>query len=252
MASVNYSLVWKVFRGPPWKNRKRNLMAKRKITRKELLKKPDEFLTFSGKAVSFVSAHQSQLRYLGVAILIIAVAYLAVHTYLRYVNKKGQEAYNTAYYSLIENIKPNAVPEDLRKSEDLFTKVMDKYSLSKAARLALPNIAYAKFRDKNYDEAIAHYRTFLDKVSGDTYYDSLTTLALATCYEAKGDLKTAIKTLNSVIGSPDDPFKEAAMLALARLYRLDNRPEKANEILKEFVQEYKDSPFLPMAKAHLR
>ena len=49
----------------------------------------------------------------------------------------------------------------------------------------------------------------------------------------------------------NDPFKETVMLSLARLYRLDNQTEKAKEILKEFVEQYKDSPFLPMAKAYL-
>jgi hypothetical protein len=50
---------------------------------------------------------------------------------------------------------------------------------------------------------------------------------------------------------PYDPFKEAAMLSLARLFRLDNKPEKARETLKAFVEKHKDSPFLSMAKAHL-
>jgi hypothetical protein len=41
------------------------------------------------------------------------------------------------------------------------------------------------------------------------------------------------------------------MLSLERVYRIDNQPEKATEILKKFVQEYKTSPFLPMALARL-
>ena len=74
---------------------------------------------------------------------------------------------------------------------------------------------------------------------------------MATCYEAKGDLKSAIETLKPVIEAPDNPFKETAMLSLARLYRLDNNPAKSEEILKEFVDKYEASPFHSMAKAHL-
>jgi predicted negative regulator of RcsB-dependent stress response len=225
-------------------------MAK-KTSRKELLKGTDEFLSFSSKAVNFITTHLRELKYAGFAIAILVVAYLGVTTYLRYVNKNGQNAYNTAYQTLTKEMKPDANPDNLRKSEELFNKVTDDYGLSKVARLALPQIAYLKFLDKKYDEAIVLYRKFLDKVSGNTEYELMAKLALAACFEAKGDLKTAMETLIPVIEIPDNSFREPAMLSLARLYRLDNRPEKAREILNEFVEQHADSPLLPFAKAQL-
>ena len=225
-------------------------MAK-KTSRKELLKVTDEFLTFSSKVVNFITTHLRELKYAGFAIAIIVVAYLGVTTYLRYVNKNGQNAYNTAYQTLTKEMKPDANPDNLRKSEELFIKVTDDYGLSKVARLALPQIAYLKFLDKKYDEAIVLYRKFLDKVSGNTEYELMANLALAACFEAKGDLKTAMETLIPVVETPDNSFREPAMLSLARLYRLDNRPEKAREILNEFVEQHADSPLLPFAKAQL-
>ena len=225
-------------------------MAK-KTTRKELLKGTDEFLTLSSKAFNFITTHLRELKYAGFAIAIIVVAYLGVTTYLRYVNKNGQNAYNTAYQTLTKEMKPDANPDNLRKSEELFNKVTDDYGLSKVARLALPQIAYLKFLDKKYDEAIVLYRKFLDKVSGNTEYELMANMALAACFEAKGDLKTAMETLIPVIEIPDNSFREPAMLSLARLYRLDNKPEKAREILNEFVEQHADSPLLPFAKAQL-
>jgi predicted negative regulator of RcsB-dependent stress response len=227
------------------------MMAKKKITRKELLKGTDEFLTFSSKAVNFISTHMRELKLVGLAIVILVVAYLGLTTFLRYVNKNGQNAYNTAYHALVKEMKPDANPDNLRKSEELFRKVADEYGRSKAARLALPQIAYLKFLDKKYDEAIVLYQNFFDKVSGNTEYESMARLALAACFEAKGDLKSAIEALFPVVEGPDNSFREAAKLSLARLYRLDHKPEMAKEVLKKFVEEYTDSPFLPLAKAHL-
>lgn len=226
-------------------------MAKKKISRKELLKRPDEFLTLSSRAVNFFNAHTNVFKYMGLAIALIVVVYLGLNTYMRYINKKGQNAYNLAYDTLSQNMRPDAGPEGLKKSEELFDKVIDDYGLSKAARLALAQVAYLEFADKNYDEAIALYKKFSKKVSGNADFESLTNLALAACYEAKGDLKKAIQTLSPILNRPAHPFRETAMLSLERLYRLDGQPEKAREILKEFVEEYKTSPFLPMAKARL-
>jgi predicted negative regulator of RcsB-dependent stress response len=179
------------------------------------------------------------------------VAYLGVTTYLRYVNKNGQNAYNTAYQTLTKEMKPDANRDNLIKSEELFKKVTDDYGLSKVAQLALPQIAYLKFLDKKYDDAIALYQKFLDKIAGNTEYELMTNLALAACFEAKGDLKRAMEILVPIINIPDSSFSEPAMLSLARLYRLDNKPEKAREVLNKFVEQHVDSPLLPFAKAQL-
>lgn len=227
-------------------------MAKKKITRKELFKKPDEFMTFSSRAVLFARSNIRPLKYIGLAIAIIVVSYFAIYTYFGFINEEGQNAYNTAYDTMTENMKPNPDPAKLQESDELFSKVIDEYGLSKAARLALPQVAHLKFLEKKYDEAIVLYRKFLDEVSGNAQYESLANLALATCYETKGDLKIAIETLGPIVNATNNPFKEAGMLNLARLYRLDNRPEKEKEVLEIFIKEHKDSPFLSVAKARIQ
>ncbi len=226
-------------------------MAKKRKTRKELLKSPDEFITLYTRAHNFVNAHFSATKYVGYAIGIIAIAYLGANWYLSSINRGAQDIYNDAYTILAENMKYDADTEALQKSEELFVKIREEYGMSKAAKLALPQIAYIKFAEKKYDEAIDLYREYLEKVSEDSSYASLTGLALAACYEAKGELKTAIEILNPILKKTDDPCREMAMLNLARLYRLDNEPEKAKKMLKEFDYEFDSSPFLPMVRAHL-
>jgi FimV-like protein len=236
---------------PKKEHEESNVMAKKKTTRKDLVKGTDEFLSLSSRAVIFFNTHVTGFKYVGMGILVIAVVYLGINTYMSYVNKKGQNAYNVAYDTLKQNMKPGTSPEALKESEELFDKVIDEYSMSKAARLALPQVAYLKFADKKYDEAIALYEEFSEKIPSDGDFNSLTKLALAACYEAKGDRTTAIGLLNAVLSRSDDPFRETAMYSLALLYRSESQPEKAKEILKEFVDQYKTSPFLPMAKALL-
>ena len=225
-------------------------MAK-KLTRKELLKGEDEFLTLSSRATIFFGAHLRELKFVGIAIAVIAAGYLSVYGYMRHINKKGQEAYNIAYDTLTDKLQPGETPEKLKEAEGLFEKVIDEYGMSKAARLSLPQVGHVKFTEKKYDDAILYYDKFAVEVSGEKKYEDLTSLALAACYEAKGDLKKTISILKPLADDPDNPFRETAMLNLERAYRLDNQNEKANEILKVFVREYKSSPFLPMAKARL-
>jgi predicted negative regulator of RcsB-dependent stress response len=224
-------------------------MAK-KTSRKQLLKSPDEFLTFSEKVVLYARDHSKPFKIAGAVVAAALVIYLGITTYLGYVNKKGVAAYNTAYAELVKAMGENPEKRDLKKPEDLFRGVMENYGSARVSRLAPPQVAYLKFQEKKYDEAISLYKAFL-KESQDTTYRSLARLAVAACYEEKGDMAAAIEELKEITAGPTDAFKEQAMLGLARVYRLSNQNEKAREVLKEFIGSFKASPLLPLAKAYL-
>lgn len=228
-------------------------MANKKISRKELLKSPDEFLTLSSRAAVFFGAHVRELKIVGIAVVVIVAGYLSVYAYMGHVNKKGQEAYNLAYNALTDTAEPGATPgeEDLKAAEDLFEQVIDQYGMSKAARLALPQVGHIKFTQENYEDAVRYYDRFKEEISGRKDYEDLTSLALASCYEAKGEMEKSISILKPLVADPANPFRETAMLNLERVYRLDNQPDKAHDILEKFVEEFKTSPFLSMAKARL-
>ena len=226
-------------------------MAKKKITRKELLKAPDEFQTLSTRAVDFFNDHVRQFKFIGIGIAVIAVIYLASFAYITHVNKSGLEAYNTAYDIVASSDKPDLSDEEKNKAEKLFQEVIDEYGSSKASLLAYPQIGHLKFSQKQYEDAIASYEKFGDEVKGDREYSVLNDLALAASFEAKGEFEKSIGILSPLVESPDTPFRETAMYNLARVYGLNKQDDKAKETLKAFVSEYTNSPFLPMAKAQL-
>jgi outer membrane protein assembly factor BamD (BamD/ComL family) len=224
-------------------------MAK-KVSRKQLLKSPDEFLSFSEKVALFARKHSRLFEMAGTAVAVALLIYLGITTYLNYVNKKGQMAYNKAYDEMVKEMNEKPEKRDLKKPEELFKEVTEDYRFSRVSRLVPPQVAYLKFQEKKYDDAISLYKFFL-KEPPDATYGSLARLAIAACYEEKGELTTAVDELKSIIARPSSPFKEQAMLGLARVYRLSNQNEKARDVLKEFVETFKDSPLLPLANAYL-
>jgi tetratricopeptide (TPR) repeat protein len=226
-------------------------MVKEKLSRKELLKGPDEFMTVSGRAILYVKEHAKPFKVAGGILVGAALVYLGVNYYLNYADRKGQEAYDAAYYEVIKVKEIKADGEALKKSEELFKKVISDHGLSKASRLAPPQIAHLKFLEMKYDEAIQLYQAFLKEVPENTVYQSLALLALAASYEGQGDFGKAIDALQKILSSSEKSFKEQATLHLARVYGLSKQPEKAKETLKEFIEKYKNSPFLSMAKARL-
>jgi tetratricopeptide (TPR) repeat protein len=226
-------------------------MVKEKVTRKELLKSPDEFLTVSSRTILYVKEHPKPFKIAGGVLVVAALVYLGANTYLNYANKKGQEAYDAAYYEVVKIKEIKADDEAVKKSEELFKKVIADHGVSKASRLAPPQIAHLKFLEKKYDEAIQLYQAYLREVPENTVYHSLALLALASSYEGQGDFGRAIEALQKILSSSEPSFKEQATLNLARVYGLSKQTDKAKETLKEFIEKYKNSPFLSMAKARL-
>ena len=81
-------------------------------------------MTFTGKAIAFFKAHSRQFEYLGMAIVGLFVLYLGINTYLKYVNKKGLEAYNVAYQAVIKKAGPQTDQEEIQKGRELFNEVI--------------------------------------------------------------------------------------------------------------------------------
>jgi len=220
-------------------------MAKKRITRKALLKGPDEFLTFTERAIEFVRERAGYFHAAGIVLAAAALVYLGVSTYLNYVNKKGQGAYYAAYAELRQQ------DSDPEKAKALFRKVVEDHGLSKVSKLAAPQIGYLKYGEGQYLEAAPFYETFLSKFPEKSPYRSLAALALAATYEEKGEAAQAIEVLRDLASKPEDPFMEQTLLSLGRLYRLSGQDEKAREIYETFQGRFPTSPFTAQVKAYL-
>jgi outer membrane protein assembly factor BamD (BamD/ComL family) len=220
-------------------------MAKQKIKRKELLKSPDEFLTFSERAFNYIRNRARHFEYAGMAVAAAAVVYLAVTTYLNYVHRQGQGAYNAAYSEITED------KTDFEKTEALFRKVEEEHGLSRVSRLVPPQLGYLEYRQKQYGEAVTHYEIFVKELSRNSPYRYLSRLALAAVHEEKGEPDRAVSILNDLKSDPENVFMEQTLLSLARVYRLSKQDDKAKEVYREFIDRFKASPFLPQAKAYL-
>ena len=74
-------------------------MAKKRVTRKQLLKEPDEFMTFTGKLIQFGRKYDKQLTYAACAFFIIIIGLTAFRFF-------SNRAENTASDLLRQAMKP--------------------------------------------------------------------------------------------------------------------------------------------------
>ena len=226
-------------------------MAKKKTTRKELLKKDDEFISLSNRFFLYVSTHSKHIQYLVVCVMIVIAIIIGISFYFKHLNKKSIEAYNLAYTNLVSGSSSEMSQDAINKSIEELDSLMKKHGWTKMATLAIPQLAYLKFGQGKYDEAISLYQTYLKKDKSASIYHLMTHFGLAAAYEAKSEHQEAIQHLKEIIDNKDNFLKEEAMFSLGRLYALNGQQEMSKETFKDFITQFKKSPLAPLAKANL-
>jgi predicted negative regulator of RcsB-dependent stress response len=227
-------------------------MAKKKITRKELLKKDDEFISLSNRLSQYILTHAKPIKYLGYSLAIIIIVVVGIGLYYRNLNKKALAAYSGAYKALVSDSSAETTEENIQRSIEELDKLIRKYGWTKTATLAIPQLAYLKFDQGKFDEAILLYQAYLKKDKSSSIYRSMAHFGLAAAYEAKGEHQSAIHALNRIVDGQNSFLREEALFSLGRLYELSGESGKSKEVFKDFVDQFKDSPLLPLAKAHLK
>jgi tetratricopeptide (TPR) repeat protein len=227
-------------------------MAKKRVTRKELLKKEDEFVSLSARIYQYVVAYRKQIQWGAICVLAIMVIIVGISLYFRNLNQKALAAYNMAYKSLVSESSPQAAEESIQRSTEELDRLIREYGWTKVATLAIPQLAYLKFGQGNYEEAISLYETYLEKIGDDSIYRPMAFFGLAACYEAKGEHQSAIGYLNKIIENDTAFLKEEAMFSLGRVYELSGRRELSKDTFRSFISRFPQSPLLPLAKAHLK
>jgi len=217
-------------------------MAKKKrVTRKQLLKEPDEFLTFSAKAIRFVANHRRPVLGIVIGVGVIAVAFAG----FRYFSNR----FERRAYAMFEEGRKRYVHEILEKKESVahetndepFEGVLRKYPSTSAARLSLIVYADMSYYRGDYEKAIALYQKALKTFTEEGAVQKLIWNGLAHSYEAQKAYKPAAEHFLRITETEDEFMKGSAYYNLGRMMEAMNHPEKAFQAYNKVVNAYPDS-----------
>jgi predicted negative regulator of RcsB-dependent stress response len=215
-------------------------LKKKKISRKELLKKPDEFITTSNKIYAWVSDnYQKVLMVLLVAVVVAGV----VLGYLGYRSHRESQAHQK-YFSALELTDP---PKKIKALQELTAE----YAGTRGAAQAWISLGHLYFQQKNFAQAEQAYRQALDLKGFPDSVQSLIQESLAYTLEEKGDLKGAVAGFSQIIRAADPFLKENAYLSLARVYVKLGQSKEAKTALQDFLKAFPNSNYAPLVRDRL-
>ncbi len=203
-------------------------MAGKKISRKQLLKEPDEFITTTGKIISFLQENRRQVTRYGIIILAVLAAGLLGYSYFRWEEGKAQTIQQQALQIYQE---AHSAAGNTEKEKEAFQKALEKFkeayrtsgrgTIGQISQIYIGNCHYAL---KEYDPAIQAYSRCLEGP-----FRAVVAQSLGYCYEAKGEFSKAQENFQIMVESGAASDQEEGLLGVARCYEALNQKEKALE-----------------------
>ena len=114
-----------------------------KMDRKKLLKEPDEFITFSEKAVKWGESHVKLIIIIASALVLVIAGGLSLNAYLDYRDNQASQALGSAFNQYVLALNDQEGSKKLEAAEAALAKVVAEYGATPAglqARLALGNL----------------------------------------------------------------------------------------------------------------
>jgi len=232
----------------------------KRITRKEI-KQPDEFITFSARAIEFAQAHTREII-IGVA-SVLALG-LLIWAMIAYSNKKEAQA-SRLLAQAQALLQPNpteaqagqpvpaeaqADPEEAAQALVLLQDVVENYKRTEASRVARILLGQRYYEQGDYDAAIGTYVAFLKKAKKPEL-KAMAREGLAYTHEAKEDFAQAAICYEQLSQSSLTNAQGWACLGMARCYERLGEVQKAADAYRTLLADHPQHPKAGEARANL-
>jgi tetratricopeptide (TPR) repeat protein len=199
-------------------------MAK-KISRKELLKQPDQFLSSTDKAMLFFTNNRSAVIGSIVTVVVCGLSLLGYQNYQQSQTMKFEAMYfNMEEIAKIEEAKGN-------NPESQLVKIRDQISEESHRNRASLLLADVYFQYGNFDKAKSTYQEVRNSSGGLNH--QMANVGLAYTYEAMGEFKKAIDLYKLTIDTNDNFPLFQVYWSLARCHENNKDTPNALLILRE-------------------
>jgi len=228
-------------------------LAEKKITRKELLKEPDEFLTLTGKSIVYFRKHPRQVTIAGVVLAVCVVVGAGIYSYNNYREKQSHEVFQraaAAYHSLVQSDE-NVNPEKLDYLFNTFEQAAKTYPSMPAGEQALLYTGHILFKKKDYKGALERYNqmqstSLVKKGLGQLvlYHIGRTRLAL-------DDYEQAVLIFDQLSKDTNSPYRREAYASIARIYELMNKNKEAVQAYRQYLKIFPEAPDAAFVRARI-
>jgi len=227
------------------------MAKKRKKTRKELLKEPDEFLTISSKLIKLGIEYKTHLTWaLGVILSLVLIISGILFFSIRAENKAAAllDKSLAVYNSIKVDKKPAEVYGEVSADFQFILKKYGEKKSGKLARLIYANICYDVGK---YKLAIELYKTSLNDFEKHPMIYNQILSSLGYACEQVNDYSTAVGYFEKITSTPEAIMRDDALYQLGRLYNELGQNEKSKEAYNKILSDHQDFIYIELVKERM-
>jgi len=218
-------------------------MAKKRVTRKQLLKEPDEFITTTGRLIAWAKENTQKLT-IGAGVFFVLIIVVSVFGY--YHDKRTNSA-QLMFSQVVAKYQAEAGQKTSAEalsavSEDL-DLLVGTYGGTPAGKLGRVFYGHICVAGKAYDKAIEYYSQALDDFSSGTPLTNVILNGLAMAYQQKGTYPQAIESYRRLADGPGSILKDAALFNLGKLYGQLGQLEESRQAYQRLNTEFPGSMY---------
>jgi len=223
-------------------------MAKGAVTRKQLLKEPDQFITFSGKLIAF---GRSNVKTILISAGILFALLLAVVTVRQISHRNENQASERVekavakYSAAIQDTDPKTAFDRVK---DDFGDLFDKYGSKNAVKIARIIYGDISYKAGDADTAIAMYTQALDDFNQSPALKNLILSGLGQAFVLKKDYPQSIHYFETISADREKTMKSGALFNLAWLYETTGEKEKSNALYKQLLTDFPESMYADLVR----
>jgi tetratricopeptide (TPR) repeat protein len=166
-----------------------------KLSRKDL-KAPDEFITLTGRALSFATQHMQAIAFTLAGVIVCVVVVSGLLVYVRGVERDAFASLWQIEGRLRSAADTDAVPP---AAIERLQQIAHQFGAGDARGYAWLYLGHAHYRQGNYPAAVSAYRQAMAQGQPADIVWSLAALGTAYAFEASGDFKQAQDAYQRVI-----------------------------------------------------
>jgi tetratricopeptide (TPR) repeat protein len=223
-------------------------MAKKRLTRKQLLKEPDEFITTTGQVIRWAREHTKPLTYgcAGFFAVVILITVISVYQERRAQNAAALLGQSTAKYQAGLTAGSEDKALDVVRAD--FEQLIDSYSGQPAGRMGRIIFAHICLSGGAYDDAVTHYSGALKDFDGDPSLLNIILNGLGSALQQKGDDAAAAGYYQQLIDADSAVLKDAALFNLGVLYGKMGKTAEGRKAYEQLAADYPDSFYANLIK----
>jgi tetratricopeptide (TPR) repeat protein len=226
-------------------------MAKKRKTRKELLKKPDEFLTTTSRTIQWITQNLKLIG-LGIGILtLFLVIFTGTRFYLNYAENDASIILEQNLVKFFAAEKKEGPAIAYQQVENEFNTFLNKYGSKTTGKLGRIHFANICYKAGQYDLAANLFQQSLASAQADPSLKDLVISGLAYSYEALEKHPDAISYFEMILSGENEILKDEALFHLGGLYIETNQPEKSKQMYEQLLKNHPNSLYNKVVEDYL-